>query len=1705
MGKKLLGLGFVFSAIDKGVKNFLRQTSNQFEDVSKSVGHTEDALGKSKGSGLSGAMSRVIEGFKLMSLGKIASGIQGLGDKLEGIHHGSKETFQSLEKFLAEMDFTNGTKSARALTGQLIAVSNATGTNLDNMSAAAGVMLRQGMSTEQVNKSLMHMGNLIGVLGGDATQVGSAMAGWTKKVGGTVEEFQDMSQQAVLLQKHFKIAGFGAQFSGLALKTTEWANSMGLGKDQATKLLRGVTVLSGAFQASGLSAEEAAHTSEEFTQSLFNARRNLQKMRTGLQGSLDQHKDLAIVVGDVNTAFAAIENNDPSKAFQAIGNAALKMRKSGMSAEQVHVRLGEIFGENSQILTLVEKNFDKTSSAISSANDLLSDQATASKNGAKAFNGLVGAQKSTTAWSEQQLDVLKQNLGVMIRFATSGIVQKIFGLMAKGIGTLMTMFTRGWKIIGPFVSKALDMFGSLIEPLFGIGAAASGAIGGITSIVGAALMASGVLAGMLGIFGGVIGKVLSLGSMFLFVGGKPISMLLNKLGFVKAAAEGVGAGAGTAAKGGSLLGKAVTFLLSPFRALGKVLMFIVTGPMKLLSGAFGLVTKGMGFLGKGLMKLITGPFTFLASKFGIIGRAGSVFTAIFSKIGSVIGFVLSPFKNIGLLLGRMAMMLIGVLGPIGLAIVAIGALAAGAFYLYKNWKTIFAKLPEPVQSALVSVAQAWGQLTKWMQGKWAEFVNWFPGAFNGLKQTIDEKLKSIAKAFPDVMKSIRAGVADGVQGIIDAWKGFTSWLPNALKSMEKAATRIFNFLMGKPQEVSDEIAGTNLFSGLDLDFSSIVESMKTIGLEMWNGLKDGLNYLVSNFPKIVSEVWGVVLSIFKSSLKIQLKLVTGGLHLLIKGIVVVLRNLPVIIADVIRGIINFLKGGDGGGKLGEIMQSIAEGFVDFWKEIEPDVMALVNEIWSGIGEIFDAYLEGINEATMGWFGDLIDDATALWDGMVSWFSGFWERVREVFRSFWNGSITEDILGWWGILVSGGMGIFDGLLEYFPNLWGSVKQGAKDAWDSITGVFSGAWNAAVGVVEDGADSILTASSDLMSGLSGVWDSMTSKASAVWNTASSAISGAWDSISEKVSGGVSDVKGALESAWDSTLSSAQSWSSKIASKVSSAFDRVSDMAGEGLEAVSGAAQGLATPLAEGLRKAETEASQVLSSITKRFEGVTDVGDFVSRAFDLVVTSLDKLGSGVLGTIGGMISKALGALGPDVQKVGDFIMSVIGGSISRSFSLIVDTVSGLGSIVSKAFGGLFEAAGKLLSGDISGFAATMSTTLGTAFEGAFALSGSMVSKIIDGVVSQISTVFAAVDNLVGGKLSALVQMALSGVTDFGMKIVKGYTAAFGTLREGFDTFWKWFSQTSVGEMFSEMTEAAADMVKVFKGFFDLNKMTDSFKKFWDFLKGTAFTEKLNSMRQSFENLSDKTRSFLGFDKIMRGFNDFVVWVQGKNIGQILNDVGAMFSSMFSKISEFTGFDTIKKKFDQIASMAKDSFSALGDFLGINAIEEAFGKLFSFIKNGFKNIGMFDMIADMMNKFADILESTTPDFLKEKFGIGDFTKGIRGFTSGLKAPDVPGSLQPRSGATITPLNANAGAMPKMGSAAVNSTDPAVNALSNKVDDLATAVATNAPAGIGAPPPAQDVNVKVEIIGGKEMVRRVTTEQQRAAGRQMAPGPVTK
>lgn len=421
MDQKFLGLGFTFGAIDDGLKNMFRSVSNAFHDTVAGLKGVNEEGAKATGS--DGFLSKFTEFAKLGALGHISGQLQDLKHGLLG-KDAADASFETLERFQAEMQFTGKmtTQQAAEMRTSLLSTATATGALPDQLAGVVTELLKSGVATDDVNKNMKRMGELMGAFGLDAHSTSEIMRlGLTEQLGMNTGLLDGLVKKSVAFSQAFGMPPDLKAMPKILEAINKEAAFKNLRGKAAEEAAAGIQQMSVMFQQLGKGPEAASDAAIEMFSKMKGMEKQFDSMTSGLEGQVDDFYKSVLITGP-KSALKAMQANDPTQMFASLREAMDEANKRGPGqAKTMRMWIENAFGPD--IARAVGSDWGKIGTGVGKA-------LTIDKKGVeKPYDSYMKLIRKTVTFTNKLADASEQAMKIQLKFATSADIQQ--GLMAR--------------------------------------------------------------------------------------------------------------------------------------------------------------------------------------------------------------------------------------------------------------------------------------------------------------------------------------------------------------------------------------------------------------------------------------------------------------------------------------------------------------------------------------------------------------------------------------------------------------------------------------------------------------------------------------------------------------------------------------------------------------------------------------------------------------------------------------------------------------------------------------------------------------------------------------------------------------------------------------------------------------------------------------------------------------------------------------------------------------------------------------------------------------------------------------------------------------------------------------------------------------------------------------------------------------------------
>ena len=445
-----------------------------------------------------------------------------------------------------------------------------------------------------------------------------------------------------------------------------------------------------------------------------------------------------------------------------------------------------------------------------------------------------------------------------------------------------------------------------------------------------------------------------------------------------------------------------------------------------------------------------------------------------------------------------------VTSPIGLVVIAIGAVIAIGVVLYKHWDTVKAKA--------------------------LELWNGMKNVFENIKNVVSEKFNAVKNVMSNVMDGAKNIVSQKLNNIKNAYsehgggiKGIAAGCMTALKEDYTIGYDAINALTGgKLGQVVDSIKNK---------FAPMVGAVK----EKLTGIKDAFGGAFSNAVNFIKTSYN-----------------EGALKPIVDKIVSAFNNVKTAVAEKFNGIKEAVSSkltaaGEAvsgvtdkiAGKFTDVKDKIAEKFTgikDSVVSILSPLESAVGSVATGIKTVISTIIDGIKSYIINTVQNIKATVMNIVNGEKQNFITFFTSIKTAFENVKN-----------GIAV-----VFEG-----------IKTVISGAFQFIVGIFTLNINTVKNGVKTIKDGFFTEFEGIKQIVINVWSVITSAASLSWSNTKTVVSGAINGIKAQISTITGTVSGVFNSVQSTILNTFES----VKSKVVSVFENVKSTISNAISTIKG----------------------------------------------------------------------------------------------------------------------------------------------------------------------------------------------------------------------------------------------------------------------------------------------------------------------------------------------------------------------------------------------------------------------------------------------------------------------------------------------------------------------------------------------------------
>lgn len=418
------------------------------------------------------------------------------------------------------------------------------------------------------------------------------------------------------------------------------------------------------------------------------------------------------------------------------------------------------------------------------------------------------------------------------------------------------------------------------------------------------------------------------------------------------------------------------------------------------------------------------------------------FMAESSTLAKVAVGGLNIFSKIGGWIGPAVTAIISFLGPVGLVIAAIIAIA-GAFVFLWNKSEAFRNFFKGLWNGIVNVASsAWQKI----QSAWSGLVEWFTNLWNSIKETAS-----------DVWNSFLEGARPIVEALMNVWNALTEFFSALWNGIVSLATTVWNGIVEVVTPIIETIKG--LWNGFSEFMSTIWTGIVEVATTAWNALQP-----------IVETVWTAIQQFITTAIQVIQNVITTGMQIVQEVwnavwtvFTTIVQTVWTVISTIISTVLNVIAG---------IINTVTSIIKGDWSGAWENIKGIAQTVWEGIKSVISTVINAISTIIGTVLGTIKNTVTTIWNGIKDFISNTINNIKGTVINVAN-SLKDGFLNVLDSLKNGVSNAIEAVKSFFNRLWNIDLSGAgraimegflgglKSMWGAVTDFVGGiaSWIAA----------------------------------------------------------------------------------------------------------------------------------------------------------------------------------------------------------------------------------------------------------------------------------------------------------------------------------------------------------------------------------------------------------------------------------------------------------------------------------------------------------------------------------------------------------------------------------------------------------------------------------------------------------------------
>lgn len=430
-----------------------------------------------------------------------------------------------------------------------------------------------------------------------------------------------------------------------------------------------------------------------------------------------------------------------------------------------------------------------------------------------------------------------------------------------------------------------------------------------------------------------------------------------------------------------------------------------------------------------------------------------------------------------------------VTSPIGLVVIAIGAVIAIGVALYKHWDTV----KQWAGNLWNGIKNIFNGIKNTISNAWNGVKETASNVWGAVKDTVSEKLNNIKTAYQEHgggIKGAAAGAMEAVKGYYTAGYTFINNLTGG--KLGQVVDSVKTKLSPMVNTVKEKLSGVKVAFGSEFSNAfefvknsynegalkpvadkvvSAFSAVKTDIAEKFTGIKDAIGEKLTAVGDAASGVKDKIAAKFttvKDAVVEKFNSIKAGVAVALASIIEVVSNIVGGVRSVVTTIIEGIRTHIGNAaeavrtKITNIIEGIKLNFQNFFTSIRT-VFENIKAAVSGIFEGIKTVVSGVFQTIVGIFTLNLDTIKGGVQNVITGITAIIDGAKQVVINVWNAITSAATLAFNNIrtvvtnVIEGIKTVIQSIKDTFSNVFNSVKNIVSNVFNSIKTTISNVWN------------------------------------------------------------------------------------------------------------------------------------------------------------------------------------------------------------------------------------------------------------------------------------------------------------------------------------------------------------------------------------------------------------------------------------------------------------------------------------------------------------------------------------------------------------------------------------------------------------------------------------------------------------------------